>query len=567
MSIAPIGSTYPVPLPPVTNITPFTYRDGTTFLELIEGFRKWTNDVLVPEFNSHIDQAIAAVTLAQDHFTTDTAATKADWTTRFNAYMADVNASLMALNDHAMSVLINNPASETGVALSGLFASKAWGNSIDALITGAGRLAAATLDARFNDETTARTAADTALGVRVDGVVTTATGARAAADAHHARHEWQGPDAVAIDRRQVVSPVRDWFRDLLQTRAVAPVRYVMMGDSQTNDGSLITTDDNTSIWGGGSGYSYRFAALMTGEAPARCEQGTAGVTSNTQPGVHVWTSAIAGRRADNYAEPGTITNIGTIAPHLVTHMIGTNDFTLQLSPDGYKTNVLAALNGVWGVAPNARQLVIVPWPPKPPAGMAHPWTEYTAKLYEIRDQLKGDTRFELYDFGATIQRSGTMGFLFPDGIHGDRRLHRELAEHLAEWAGLPSPIAMFGGGHIINGSKFRNGAMDNFLNPTSAATVYGAPVPRVIRLTAKVLCTISGEGDISVQAIDDNLNKETFPFHVQAQSLSDKVVTFDYYLPPNSSRYFYLSGSAVVSVTSGPGYDQYNAFTADCRYA
>jgi hypothetical protein len=50
---------FPFIITPLPNSTPFTYRDGTTFLEQIEKMRVWLNETLVEEFNASIDNAIA----------------------------------------------------------------------------------------------------------------------------------------------------------------------------------------------------------------------------------------------------------------------------------------------------------------------------------------------------------------------------------------------------------------------------------------------------------------------------------------------------------------------------
>lgn len=44
-------SQYQVPYGRVTNITPFTYRDGLTYLELLQRIREWVNGGLIDELN------------------------------------------------------------------------------------------------------------------------------------------------------------------------------------------------------------------------------------------------------------------------------------------------------------------------------------------------------------------------------------------------------------------------------------------------------------------------------------------------------------------------------------
>lgn len=134
---------------PLTNVTPFTYRDGTTYLEVLQGLVDYVNTSLVGQVDDQltgiITQLNTSLTAATTHFDT----TAGTWTTQFNAYMVNVNASLQALNDHAMATLINAPASETAVALAALYGSKTVQDGITALTT-TGRLSSATLAGQFS---------------------------------------------------------------------------------------------------------------------------------------------------------------------------------------------------------------------------------------------------------------------------------------------------------------------------------------------------------------------------------------------------------------------------------
>lgn len=49
---------FPYVYSPISNITPFTYSDGATYLEQLETLRNWLNESLVPEFNDGIENAI-----------------------------------------------------------------------------------------------------------------------------------------------------------------------------------------------------------------------------------------------------------------------------------------------------------------------------------------------------------------------------------------------------------------------------------------------------------------------------------------------------------------------------
>lgn len=43
---------------PITGITPFTYRNGLTFLELLEAMREWINTIMIPDMNDNIDKLL-----------------------------------------------------------------------------------------------------------------------------------------------------------------------------------------------------------------------------------------------------------------------------------------------------------------------------------------------------------------------------------------------------------------------------------------------------------------------------------------------------------------------------
>ena len=171
-----VTTAFPYRLGPISNISPFSYRDGATYLEILYALRDYINVTLRPEFDTEIqavlDQFQAGVSNAEATVT----AQAGDWTTKFNAYMADVTASLQALNDHAMATLVDAPTSETAVALSTLYGTKAWQDTTAALLANGGRLSQTSLDAAYasaaalattqaalTTETTARTSTDTNL--------------------------------------------------------------------------------------------------------------------------------------------------------------------------------------------------------------------------------------------------------------------------------------------------------------------------------------------------------------------------------------------------------------------
>lgn len=128
----PVGEYNVTPFPffmePLTQVTPLSYRDGMTYAKLVEGLRIYLNSFIVPEFNSKMDKIIAefqeGIANAEAHVTL----TKTEWQELFDAFMANVEAEIAVLNDSAVSGLIGNPESVTGVTVRDLIRKDFWVN-------------------------------------------------------------------------------------------------------------------------------------------------------------------------------------------------------------------------------------------------------------------------------------------------------------------------------------------------------------------------------------------------------------------------------------------------------
>ena len=104
---------FPYPNAVITNITPVTYRDASTFLEKLEILKRWINDYVIDGVNDSHAALVETVAEGIANAEATVLAAKAGWQAEFDAYMVDVNASLMALNDAAMSDLIELHTSQT----------------------------------------------------------------------------------------------------------------------------------------------------------------------------------------------------------------------------------------------------------------------------------------------------------------------------------------------------------------------------------------------------------------------------------------------------------------------
>ncbi len=135
----PTVGPYPPTYPPYTNITPFTYRDGITYLEKLESFQAYINGYVIPFINEQYSTLGPDFQEQIDALTADVNAQFALLTQEFNdgqaAQDADVDQDLADLkayvdqqianisgggapaNDPVVSALIRDQNSQTTAAL------------------------------------------------------------------------------------------------------------------------------------------------------------------------------------------------------------------------------------------------------------------------------------------------------------------------------------------------------------------------------------------------------------------------------------------------------------------
>lgn len=132
MSITPLES-FPYQLRNYNNITPFTYRDGLTYLEVLEGLRDWLYNVLVPHIDEEIgglndnwheqvDGIVANVTAQLEAQSGEVASDLAAMTTLVNNAVSTIINATIVITDPVMTGVFNNVASTFRGALTTLFA-------------------------------------------------------------------------------------------------------------------------------------------------------------------------------------------------------------------------------------------------------------------------------------------------------------------------------------------------------------------------------------------------------------------------------------------------------------
>ena len=105
----------------VPQITPYTYRDGQSLLELIKALRDHVVEQLHPNLQKAIDQLVADVETEYEKSHDRYVDGVQEFQRIHDAFMADVNARLIALNDGAVTDLVKDPTSLLGKILREVF--------------------------------------------------------------------------------------------------------------------------------------------------------------------------------------------------------------------------------------------------------------------------------------------------------------------------------------------------------------------------------------------------------------------------------------------------------------
>jgi len=108
MTITPLG--LPNRLDPISNITGFTYRTGSTYQEILMRLSEYMQTTLPDEFNGSLGKLF-----------NDVNDISLDWEARFTELLAGIESELSTLSDAAVAGLINTPDSAIRTALDALY--------------------------------------------------------------------------------------------------------------------------------------------------------------------------------------------------------------------------------------------------------------------------------------------------------------------------------------------------------------------------------------------------------------------------------------------------------------
>ena len=125
---------------PVNQITPLTYRDGVTYIQLLTELSEYIKTILHPSLQHTVDQLVADVEHQMDKHHDQYVDGVQEFQRIHDAFMADVNAHLIALNDGAVSDLVEDDTSLLGKTLREHFPDIASFHEFESLMEGRHRV-------------------------------------------------------------------------------------------------------------------------------------------------------------------------------------------------------------------------------------------------------------------------------------------------------------------------------------------------------------------------------------------------------------------------------------------
>lgn len=180
------------------------------------------------------------------------------------------------------------------------------------------------------------------------------------------------PDDVVID------PV-DGINARLAASRRGPIKVVCVGSSTTAGTGATTPSDR---------WVNQFALALQRSYPSGvCEWeppvitlADAAAAVPTLPGVHVINGGVGGTTSGDYVSAGTLTNIDTVAPAIVVHMIGANDYALDADPQAFGDNLETVIGLIDAQVPNVLHLVCDTYARPDVSAPLYPWADYVEEM-------------------------------------------------------------------------------------------------------------------------------------------------------------------------------------------
>lgn len=486
----------------VTNITPFTYRDGMTYLSRFERLVKYINRVVIPfvnkgstditdAFEAEVNRMIETVNeaLAEQDASVDQKI--AELTAYVDAAIASVIDGSVEIQDPLVAQMIADPNSATRQAGDDVWAPISVSAELDALeaIVNDGRLSQASMQASADTIAAEFAQVEVDLATKADKSVqdTVETGRLSPASVANA---FELAQYASIQAKYGSIPFDDKF-DFLHNGIVNPAqdtRVVILGGSDAK-GHLI---GSTSKPGKAAYERLNFRA----NAPSGQKVLDAVVSAPAPSGMSWWNGADQDATSGSFFPTATRgAALTAVQPRYVIIDIGIKDYEQKVSLATYKANVLAACQYIENASPLAIVVLVHSHGSRNASSPVAPYSEYGKALKEIVDLLP--TRRFFVNLESFFTGRGSLGGDGGDLVNNTSNYLNDsgslfYADVLGTFLGIPSETDS----HItsiVSEMPFPAGSgvytVENQM--LTQVTVEAANFPREMKLNGSILGSFS----------------------------------------------------------------------------
>ena len=427
---------------PVNQITPLTYRDGVTYIQLLTELSEYIKTILHPSLQHTVDQLVADVEHQMDKHHDQYVDGVQEFQRIHDAFMSDVNAKLIALNDGAVADLVKDETSLLGTVLRDIFTDTQKFYDLQSELeyrvnraTSDVEESLAGLDDSISDiENSVSTHMD-ALSTQLD------TGL------HNFSEEMER------------SYVKISNRHLTNILASGSGLIVMLGSSTTTRG----------------GFAKYFASHMRNHFPGGVFTTLQKYRTNARDrvghlGVDVVYDSVGsdtgGGNSETYIPPATARLVNSLNPTMVFHGVGSNDWRWSnMKPSDYARNMRSALSTI--TSSKTLHHVILHQHERLTLGGAkvdYKWNDYRDALY---NEFSGDDDVSIIDISEDFRALG-VGLnmtdphnLMADDSHTNDNGSALIASIVSRELGFTGGIGVFDSGwHVLDNS---NGHIVNWI--------------------------------------------------------------------------------------------------------
>lgn len=230
------------------------------------------------------------------------------------------------------------------------------------------------------------------------------------------------------------------FRAAMACRDTGLVRVVAVGSSTTAGAGA--TAANRRYLNRLAVHTQRAHPLASGAAhPATLTLSEAGASGADDLGIQFVNAGVGGTTSRDYVTDSTRQEIARLAPRVVLHMVGSNDYAQSVPASTYLANLRAQVEALGAaISSPCAHLLVHSFERSDVVGTLHPWSEYGDAMRQLALSNPANIAFvDLSDVYSSLGVPGPdpYGMLAADRVHQTDHGHALMADVLHERLSRP----------------------------------------------------------------------------------------------------------------------------------